>query len=77
MLAGLASKFGALRPRWVRPVRIDGLPGYIAYDQWSNLQTMALVIENGRIIAYYTVRNPDKLMHVERMIVRAGDSCLP
>jgi RNA polymerase sigma-70 factor (ECF subfamily) len=76
MLAGLASKFGALAPRWVRPVRIDGLPGYIAYDQWGNLQTMALVIEDGRIIAYYTVRNPDKLIHVERMIDRAGDRCL-
>jgi len=70
MLAGLASKFGALTPRWVRPVRIDGLPGYIAYDHWGNLQTMALVIENGRIIAYYTVRNPDKLMHVEQLIER-------
>ncbi len=68
MLAGLASKFGALTPRWVASVRIDGLPGYVAYDHWGMLQIMALVIEDGRIIAYYTVRNPDKLMHVERMI---------
>jgi RNA polymerase sigma-70 factor (ECF subfamily) len=70
MLAGLASKFGALTPRWVRSVRIDGLPGYIAYDHWGNLQTMALVIEDGRIIAYYIVRNPDKLMHIEQMVER-------
>jgi RNA polymerase sigma-70 factor (ECF subfamily) len=76
MLAGLASKFGALSPRWVRSVRIDGLPGYIAYDHWGNLQTMALVIENGRIIAYYTVRNPDKLMHVAQMIERCDHAHL-
>lgn len=76
MLAGLASKPRAQPPRWVRPVRIDGLPGYIAYDQWGNLQTMALVIEDGRIIAYYTVRNPDKLMHVERLIDRSSASHL-
>jgi RNA polymerase sigma-70 factor (ECF subfamily) len=74
MLAGLASKLRGQPPRCVRPVRIDGLPGYIAYDQWGNLQTMALVIENGRIIAYYTVRNPDKLIHVERMIDKPGES---
>jgi RNA polymerase sigma-70 factor (ECF subfamily) len=73
MLAGLAKKPWGQTPRWVRPVRIDGLPGYIAYDRWGKLQTMALVIENGRIIAYYTVRNPDKLTHVERMVDRPAD----
>jgi RNA polymerase sigma-70 factor, ECF subfamily len=74
MLTGLASKPRGQPPCWVCPVRIDGLPGYIAHDQWGNLQTMALVIENGRIIAYYTVRNPDKLIHVERMIDKPGES---
>jgi len=68
MLVGLAKKPWGQAPRWVQSARIDGLPGYIAYDQWGNLQTMALVIEDGRIVACYTVRNPDKLVHVERMI---------
>lgn len=68
MLAGLAKKPWGQTPRWVQSARIDGLPGYIAYDQWGNLQTMALVIEDGRTVACYTVRNPDKLVHVERMI---------
>jgi RNA polymerase sigma-70 factor (ECF subfamily) len=73
MLAGLAKKRWGQIPRWVRSVRIDGLPGYIAYDRWGKLQTMALVIEDGKIIAYYTVRNPDKLPHVERMVDRPTD----
>jgi hypothetical protein len=77
MLAGLASKSRGQSPRWVRPVRIDGLPGYIAYDPWDNLQTMALMIEDGRIIAYYTVRNPDKLIHVERIIDRPSGRRTP
>jgi RNA polymerase sigma-70 factor (ECF subfamily) len=76
MLAGLAKKPWGQTPRWVRSVRIDGLPGYIAYDRWGKLQTMALVIEDGRIIAYYTVRNPDKLTHVERMIDRPSGAGL-
>jgi RNA polymerase sigma-70 factor (ECF subfamily) len=76
MLAGLAKKRWGQTPRWVRSVRIDGLPGYIAYDRWGKLQTMALVVEDGRIIAYYTVRNPDKLTHVERMIDRPSGAGL-
>lgn len=72
----LASKPRLLSPRWVRSVRIDGLPGHIAYNRWGNLQTMAPVIEHGRIAAYFAVRNPDKLMHVARTFAGAPDGRL-
>lgn len=45
----------------VRWTRIDGLPGYISYERDGALQTTALEIEDGRIVAVYITRNPDKL----------------
>jgi len=45
----------------VRWTRIDGLPGYISYERDGTLQTTALEIEDGRIVAVYITRNPDKL----------------
>jgi RNA polymerase sigma factor (sigma-70 family) len=45
----------------VRWTRIDGLPGYISYERDGALQTTALEVEDGRIVAVYITRNPDKL----------------
>jgi len=45
----------------VRWTRIDGLPGYISYERDGTLQTTALEVEDGRIVAVYITRNPDKL----------------
>ena len=58
---GLAEKFGQTTLPWSRPVRINGLPGYVSIDPNGILQTTALEIENGRIVAVYIMRNPDKL----------------
>jgi RNA polymerase sigma-70 factor (ECF subfamily) len=45
---------------------IDGLPGYVSYERDGTLQTTALEIEDGRIVAIYITRNPDKLTAVAR-----------
>ena len=45
----------------MRYATINGLPGFITRDADGLLQTTALHIEDGRIIAIYVVRNPDKL----------------
>lgn len=42
---------------------IDGLPGFVTQER-DGLQTTALAIEDGRIVAIYVVRNPDKLRHL-------------
>ena len=68
LFAGLRRKFGPDWARQVSPVRIDGLPGYISKERGEILQTTALGIENGRIVAIYIVRNPDKLRHVALML---------
>ncbi|MDG2520855.1 sigma-70 family RNA polymerase sigma factor [Caulobacter segnis] len=48
----------------VRPMWIDGLPGYVSRERGGVLQTTAFEIEDGRIVAIYITRNPDKLERV-------------
>jgi len=62
--ASLARLF-ALRPsQLIRYAIIDGLPGFITVEEGTTVQTTALNIENGRIVAIYVTRNPDKLRNV-------------
>lgn len=56
-------------PTLLRTVTIDGLPGYVSIDR-ERVQTTALSIQDGRIVAIYIVRNPDKLIHVEEFASR-------
>lgn len=63
LFQGIARK-PAYEPRLLRPVTIDGLPGFVSIDRGEVLQTTALDVRDGRITAIYIVRNPDKLRHV-------------
>lgn len=67
LVAGLAAKPGN-PPTWVRAAVIDGLPGFIALDRFGILQATAVAIEAGSVIAFYTMRNPDKLKGVESLL---------
>jgi RNA polymerase sigma-70 factor (ECF subfamily) len=62
--AALASVFAEKMSRIVRYGFINGLPGFVTIEQGDTLQTTALQIEDGRIVAIYVVRNPDKLRHL-------------
>ncbi|WP_338503955.1 sigma-70 family RNA polymerase sigma factor [Sphingomonas kaistensis] len=68
LFQGLARK-AAYRPQLLRTVMIDGLPGFVSVDRGAVLQTTALEVRDGKITALYIVRNPDKLRHVEEMLV--------
>jgi RNA polymerase sigma-70 factor, ECF subfamily len=59
-----ASVFATHRSRLVRYGSINGLPGFITIERGDILQTTALEIEHGRVVAVYVVRNPDKLRHM-------------
>jgi RNA polymerase sigma-70 factor (ECF subfamily) len=48
----------------VRAGFINGLPGLITMEADGEIQTTALEIEDGKIVAIYVVRNPDKLRHL-------------
>ncbi|MCZ0736572.1 sigma-70 family RNA polymerase sigma factor [Phreatobacter sp. AB_2022a] len=56
--------FAAAPSKLVRYGRINGLPGFVTVERDGILQTTALEIAGGGIVAIYVVRNPDKLRHV-------------
>ena len=62
--AGLASIFAAHMSQLLRYGFINGLPGFVTVEQDGVLQTTALQIEGGKIVAIYVTRNPDKLRHL-------------
>ena len=48
----------------VRTALINGLPGFVTREADGELQTTALEIEDGMVVAIYVMRNPDKLGHL-------------
>ena len=48
----------------IRYARIDGLPGFVTIEGGGVVQTTALHIDGGEIVAVYVTRNPDKLRRV-------------
>jgi RNA polymerase sigma-70 factor (ECF subfamily) len=64
LLATLARVFAKQMSRVVRYGLVNGLPGFVTIEQGDTLQTTALQIEDGKIVAIYVTRNPDKLRHL-------------
>jgi RNA polymerase sigma-70 factor (ECF subfamily) len=62
--AALAHLFARTMSRIVRYGFINGLPGFVTIEGGDTLQTTAIQIEDGKIVAVYVVRNPDKLRHI-------------
>ncbi|MER8477843.1 sigma-70 family RNA polymerase sigma factor [Mesorhizobium sp. M1163] len=62
--ATFASVYAVSRSRLLRYGFINGLPGFITIERGDILQTTALEIEDGRVVAIYVVRKPDKLRHM-------------
>lgn len=65
---GLVRKLGLHRDGFFRPMRIDGLPGYVSFERDNVFQTTAFAIENGKIREIYITRNPEKLRHVAQAL---------
>jgi RNA polymerase sigma-70 factor, ECF subfamily len=63
-LAGAVSKGGALATTQVRSAIVNGLAGLVLREQDGSIDTMAFEHRDGRIVAVYVTRNPDKLHHV-------------
>ena len=63
--ASLAKIFAKKPSRIVRYGFINGLPGFVTVEEEDTLQTNALQIDDGKIVAIYIVRNPDKLGHLD------------
>ncbi|WP_426127570.1 sigma-70 family RNA polymerase sigma factor [Pararhizobium sp. PWRC1-1] len=66
LFAALQPIFAAKASRLLHYSLINGLPGFLTMEEGPNLQTTALEIEDGKIIAVYVTRNPDKLAHLRQ-----------
>ena len=62
--AQLARLFAARMSHLLRYGFVNGLPGFLTLEGDALLQTTALAIEDGRIVAIYVTRNPEKLRHL-------------
>jgi RNA polymerase sigma-70 factor (ECF subfamily) len=60
----LARVYAESMSRLVQYGLINGLPGFVTAEHDNTLQTTALQIEAGKIVAIYVMRNPDKLRHL-------------
>ncbi|MBL0939317.1 MAG: sigma-70 family RNA polymerase sigma factor [Gemmatimonadaceae bacterium] len=74
LYAGLLRKYPASEFELLRPVTVDGLPGYITRERGQLLQIAAFAIEDGRIAGIFITRNPDKLAQVRALIVSPSES---
>jgi hypothetical protein len=63
-LPALLRLFARKMSRIVRYGFINGLPGFVTIEPDDTLQTTALQIDDGKIVAIYVMRNPDKLQHL-------------
>jgi len=61
---GVARKNAALATIGARPAIVNGMAGFVLHEDDGSIDTMAFEHRNGRIVAIYVVRNPDKLQHV-------------
>ncbi len=65
--AELTKEFSQSPSLLIRYAVIDGLPGFISIEGGGIVQTTALQIADGRIVAIYITRNPDKLRHLDEV----------
>jgi RNA polymerase sigma-70 factor (ECF subfamily) len=63
-LAGIARKNPALPAIQARAATINGLAGFVLREHDGSIDTMAFEHHDGRIVAIYVTRNPEKLRHV-------------
>lgn len=62
--ASLTRHFAEKPSRLMHYGRINGLPGFVTMEDGGMMQTTALQVEDGKVMAIYVVRNPDKLRHL-------------
>jgi RNA polymerase sigma-70 factor (ECF subfamily) len=60
----LAKVYSKYPSSLVRHAHVNGLPGFVTMEADQEVQTTGLQIEDGKIVAIYVMRNPDKLRRV-------------
>ena len=62
--AGVARKNPAFATIAARPAMVNDLAGFVMRENDGSIDTMAVEHYDGRIVAIYLTRNPEKLQHV-------------
>jgi RNA polymerase sigma-70 factor, ECF subfamily len=62
--AGIVAKNPALLGTQVRAATVNGLAGLVLREEDGSIDTMAFDHRDGRIVAIYVTRNPEKLQYV-------------
>lgn len=60
-LHGLARKNPALAAITARDAMVNGSPGFVMRESDGSIDTMAIEHSDGKIVAIYLTRNPDKV----------------
>ena len=68
LFTGIARKHAAHPTTFLKPLVVDGLPGFASLERGGILQVTALDSDGGKIVGVYITRNPDKLGHVARAL---------
>jgi RNA polymerase sigma-70 factor (ECF subfamily) len=63
-LKGISRKSGVIATTQTRTAVVNGLAGFVLREEDGSIDTMAFEHRDGRIVAIYITRNPDKLHHV-------------
>jgi RNA polymerase sigma-70 factor (ECF subfamily) len=58
----------------MRPASINGLPGFVRFQNGHALAVLAFGVTGGRIEAVFVISNPDKLRHLDRPDLTKGAS---
>jgi RNA polymerase sigma-70 factor (ECF subfamily) len=66
-LLGASKKFPFAESAEFLAVPVNGIPGFVIREDGQTVQTMAFDVRDGRIVAVYVMRNPDKLQGVQRL----------
>jgi len=70
---GLAQQGNLPPPGAVHRVRLNGLPGVVIADPDGSIDTISLIdVRDGKVVAIYALRNPDKLAHLSLAALRAN-----
>ena len=72
LILGVRRKWPPPADTRVRLARVNGQPGFVLAVDGSVFQTVGLEIDAGRIVAVYTVRNPEKLAGLDPLILGLG-----
>lgn len=62
-IVGIMRKRGLLEPSQIERASINGVPGFVLRTH-EGVETITFDVEGDRIVAIYSIRNPDKLRHL-------------